>query len=129
MKYLDYVKECIGVKFRWMGRDKFGIDCIGLTYYPIKQMGKEYEKSNTFVYKSFTFESEIDNYFNHFFDEVKDMQTGDVLMFSLDRNIKHFAVLDGDHIIHANILNRKVVREYFNDDLKKRIIKIYRYKN
>lgn len=117
-----------------MGRTMNGIDCIGLPYVVGKEMGlHDYDDSVPYSRQArdFDFMRKIAPYGVR----VKDgsIQDADIIVMRIPIFPQHVVI--GSHIgdrqtiIHASVDARKVVEEYLTDEVRRKIIAVFRYKD
>lgn len=127
-EFIKQVKLYVGVPFRHQGRDKNGIDCVGLIVTPLNNMGFfTYDNKN---YKRYGLGGEIHKVMKDYcyeVDNIKALKRGDILLFSKG-NSQHLGVFTGYSIIHSNNIIGKVVEHDLTDEWTSLITKVYRYK-
>jgi cell wall-associated NlpC family hydrolase len=130
----DIVTEArtwVGVPWRLRGRDREGLDCVGLLAVVADKLGIPY--ADDLRYGAFFNTDHMLEVLLEAMGEVprETMQTGDVLVLDVRGERQHTAFYDADHqtIIHATSLYRKVVEHTFNDEWQGKVRKVLRVKS
>lgn len=127
--FIQHVRSYINTPFLHQGRDRNGIDCIGLIVTPLNEIGFfNYDNVN---YKRYGLGGEILEILSKYCYEIdwpnEELKSGDILMFS-KRNSQHLAIYTGSTIIHANNFIGKVVEHDLDEKWKSMINRVFRYK-
>ena len=128
-EYLQHVRAYINTPFLHQGRDKHGIDCIGLIVVPLNEVGFfNYDNVN---YKRYGLGGEIIEVLSKYCYEIdwphEELKAGDIIMFSKKKS-QHLAIYTGTTIIHANNNIGKVVEHSLDENWEKLISRVFRYK-
>jgi cell wall-associated NlpC family hydrolase len=128
-EFVNHAKKYVGTPFLHQGRDKNGMDCIGVVVVPLNEIGFfEYDNKN---YKRYGLGGEIIEILTKYCYQIDypntDLKAGDILMFSKQKS-QHLAIYTGYSIIHANNNIGKVVEHDLDDKWKELITRVYRYK-
>lgn len=128
-------RSYIGVPWKHKGRSHTGIDCIGVPYMVGKELGlHSYDDSVDYgrIAKSYDFMRAL----APLGVRVKDMtqiKDGDILIMRIPIFPQHVVMAShiGDRptIIHASVDARKVVEEDMSDEIKRKLIAAFRYKD
>lgn len=129
IKYLNQARKYIGTPFKHQGRDKNGLDCIGIIVVPLLDLNMINKDEDSTKYKRYGLSANLIKILLKYCDEVdkNSLVAGDILLFS-KQNSQHLAIYTGDGIIHSNNLVGKVVEHVLTDDIKNDISKAFRYK-
>lgn len=118
----------IGVRWRHQGRDRDGLDCVGLPIVcALKLRGL---KIPTNDYPRASTDNQMIEICRQYLEPVADMQPGDVVVLGFGRQ-RHMAII-GDYpsgglsLIHAYLPNRKVVEQRLDDVWAGRILAAFR---
>ena len=126
--YIKEARKYVGTPFKHQGRDKNGLDCIGIIVVPLREIQFfNYENKN---YKRYGLGGEIKEVLLKYCYELSwpcPLERGDILLFTKE-NSQHLAIYTGYSIIHANNFVGKVVEHILDDKWKSLINKVYRYK-
>jgi|WetSurSiteA1Bulk_404760.scaffolds.fasta_scaffold00619_4 cell wall-associated NlpC family hydrolase len=127
--YLKEVRKYVGTPFLHQGRDKNGMDCIGIIVVPLNEVGFfKYDNTN---YKRYGLGGEIIQILSKHCYEIdwpnEELKAGDILMFSRQKS-QHLAIYTGSTIIHANNFVGKVVEHDLDEKWTNLITKVFRYK-
>lgn len=132
---ISKAREYINVPWKHMGRTKSGIDCIGLPYVIGKEMGlHDYDDSVPYSRQArdFDFMRKIAPYGFRVRD-MTDLRDGDIIVMRIPIFPQHVVMVshigDRQTIIHASVDARKVVEEYLSDEVRRKIIAVFRYKD
>lgn len=127
-------RSYIGTPWKHKGRSKAGIDCIGVPYVVGKELGLHtYDDSLDYgrVARNYDFMRAM----APLGVRVKDLNAvkdGDILVIRIPIFPQHVAIAshigDWQTIIHASVDARKVVEEHLTDDIKRKVIAAFRYK-
>jgi len=125
-------RSYIGVRFRHQGRNRAGIDCVGLLVCVAKELNVKYYDQT--AYKRRTNGSEFIAKFRAAgFKEkhILDRQVGDILVIEEDKSPCHVAILanksHGETIIHAFASRRQVVEEPYSCHWKLRTVSCFEF--
>lgn len=117
----------IGVKFRHQGRNKTGIDCVGLILKVAEDLGYDISMDRTgYVRRSTSVEflKEFEMYM--IWKNPKDVIPGDVLVFRDNAYPYHTAIVgdskQGYTLIHAYANRRRVVEEMYIEEWRKKAV-------
>lgn len=131
---IELARSYIGTPWKHKGRSRVGIDCIGVPYVVGKELGlHDYDDSIDYGRQahSFDFMRAIAPYGSRVKD-MSDIRDADILVMRIPIFPQH--VVMASHIgnrptiIHASVEARKVVEEYMTDDVKRKLIAAFRYK-
>ena len=129
---VDLARTYLGTPFRHQGRDRFGLDCVGLALRVGNDLGLVNYDIKT--YSPRTNGHEFMSYFRQAgLIEVqwKDRQIGDIILMHDQYFPCHTAFLTQrghDRIIHAFALRRKVVEEAFTEHWRKKLVGVFSFK-
>ena len=128
-KYLEKARSYINTPFKHQGRNKNGLDCIGIVVVPLNDIGFfTYENKN---YRKYGLGGEIIDVLSKYCYEVEKpfkYMAGDILLFSKGAS-QHLAIYtDKNTIIHAHNFVGKVVEHSLTQDWEINITKVFRYK-
>lgn len=134
----DFINELIkldGVNYVEMGRNQFGVDCIGLPVFAMKNLGIEIKEDLKYyspvgngkdLIEALSSTCKLKSY--------KEMQKGDLLLIRYLSTPQHLAIFLGDYykngnkyIIHASNLSDKKVKIERLENWEKRIISVYSF--
>jgi hypothetical protein len=116
MQIITEAKSWIGVKFKKGGRDRIGIDCVGLLVNIGRELG--FDIQDTIEY---SFHPEPAKFVNMVYGQTdiadpNNLRIGNLLLFRQSVFPMHTGILSKDHygrlsVINANALERKVVEQ------------------
>jgi cell wall-associated NlpC family hydrolase len=126
--YIKEARKYVGTPFKHQGRDKNGMDCIGIITVPLNNIGFfEYDNIN---YRRYGLGGEIIEILNKYCYEISiysKLEPGDILMFSKGRS-QHLAIYTGESIIHANNSVGKVTEHILDDYWMAMVSRVFRYR-
>jgi cell wall-associated NlpC family hydrolase len=125
---VDIARSYIGVPFYHAGRDRNGLDCIGLIAVVASGLGYKFKDDRN--YKPGIYPARMFNGMSQFAERVEDIRVGDILVFSHKGHPMHCAIYAGDdHIIHCDARRfiNKVVEHSLGRYIKK-LDSIWRWK-
>lgn len=130
-RLVESVRTWIGVKYRDKGRDRHGIDCIGLLMVAAKDVGlTEYD---TVDYPRRPNPQDfLRGLKNHLVRiQKQDAGHGDIMVFAEPRHPCHIGILDVQpdgtvYVIHAYAPSRKVIREPLTPARRERAMLAFR---
>lgn len=112
---VQQAREYLGVRFRMYGRDKQGLDCVGLLYRVLTDLGMEVDD-----FTDYSRQPEIIK-LNHYLDKysrptiMNPPRTGQVLKIRQHVFPMHLGLLSVDRqkitVIHANVAIKRVVEQ------------------
>lgn len=129
-------RELIGVPFHHQGRNRAGLDCVGLVYLigielgyeKLKAVPKNYSKS----FGSKIFYEELDRFLVPVSKE--ELREGDILVLGAGKDPRHMAIFCGktpgttyETIVHSYEKYGGVKESRINEYWKNRIVGVYRY--
>lgn len=95
-------RELIGVKWKHMGRDKLGVDCIGLVVHAGKAVNVWPQDWNTEPYRLSPDLRKMMTHLKAVATRTVDPKAGDVVLF-FRKNLVHVGLITYEHhILHAN---------------------------
>ncbi len=113
---LDAVLEMVGWPHRHAGRNKYGVDCVGVVILAAHKCG-----ITTYDTVNYSQRPNVENILREMKNHLKqigrqeELKSGDVLMFSIRGHPCHLSVLDMQskipYIIHSTERSGKVIRE------------------
>lgn len=120
MYIVNEARTWLGVKFRWQGRVKQGVDCLGLVICVGDAIGYKYNgklvSSYDIPYSPASDFKIIKDYFSEFYNKKSTPDIGNIILQKLSKNQFHLGVYSGETIIHASIKNKCVVENNFKPD-------------
>lgn len=126
--YLKEARKYINTPFKHQGRNKNGMDCIGIVVVPLREIGFfDYENKN---YRRYGLGGEIIEILTKYCYEIPksaSLEPGDILMFSKGKS-QHLAVYTGSGIIHANNSIGKVTEHGLDEYWMSMVSRIFRYR-
>jgi cell wall-associated NlpC family hydrolase len=127
--FLTEARKYIGTPFRHQGRDKNGLDCIGIIVVPLINLNMIDKSEDSTKYKRYGLSHSLINILLKYCEEVpiNNKKPGDSILFS-KQNSQHLAIYTGSGIIHSNNFIGKVVEHSLTEDLSYNISKVFRYK-
>ena len=123
-KILDRSRDWLGVKFRHQGRNRNGIDCVGLV---INVHNDVFNKRvNIADYDRRPDQREVHKLMRKYLRKIKPEEAlpGDIVLMAFDIGATHLGILTDQGIIHAFLQARKVVEQRKEGF---RIVGYYRY--
>lgn len=128
---IQCARDCLGTRFRHQGRiPGKGLDCVGLIRWPLVKL---LDIDVSFDYRAYGMlpsESEVRKNFIKFFDEKRSLPyPGDIILFRVEDNAQHFAILTYDNtIIHAlNSGPKKVAEHGYRYPWPNRLTSVFEY--
>lgn len=125
-------RQWVGVKWRHQGRNKNGIDCVGLIL--VTAWGVGLKMPDTIAYSRYYIpQVMLDAFLSRDFKLIpkEEKQSGDVLLINIGRTPTHTAIYifeeNKESIIHAYAPSRKTKEESLYPILEKRISHVFRY--
>ena len=127
---IEEARSWVGVPWRLRGRDREGVDCVGLG--AVVARAKNIDFTDDLRYGEFFNTAHMLDVLLETMVEVprETMQTGDVLILDVRGERQHTAFYDkeANTIIHATVIYRKVVEHTFNDEWRAKVRKVLRVK-
>jgi cell wall-associated NlpC family hydrolase len=126
--YIKEARKYINTPFRHQGRDKNGLDCIGIIVVPLNNIG--FFKYDNVNYRRYGLGGEIIEVLQKYCYEISkysELEAGDILMFSKGKS-QHLAIYTGSSIIHANNSVGKVTEHILDDYWMSMVSKVFRYR-
>jgi cell wall-associated NlpC family hydrolase len=120
-------RSYLGVRWHHQGRNRAGLDCIGLVIVVAKDLGlSDYDIDG---YGRVPDGKSLRATMCEQMDLLKrDPLPGDVLLFAFQRNPLHTAIVTDTGMIHAFANARKVVEHGFDDTWRKRLVCAFSYR-
>lgn len=121
-------RQWLGVRWHHQGRNRAGIDCIGLAIEVAHAFGlsrfdiTDYSRQPDPVMMRALLAEHMDAI------AVASALPGDLLLMRFERDPQHVAIMTDTGIIHAYAQARKVVEHRLDSQWKARIVGAYRYK-
>lgn len=124
MDLVEAARGYLGVPFHHQGRNKAGIDCLGLLVVSAKEAGIELEDHKGYSRQpdGITLRSECDRQLI----KIDKMKTGDILLMRFRKEPQHIAIKTDIGIIHSYQNAGKVVEHGLDAKWIKRIVGVYR---
>ena len=130
---VNEAKKWIGVKFRHCGRNKNGVDCIGLIIKVAHELDLSQYDTNSYARRPHV--AEFLRGFKTHMDPIckSHMTHGDVLLTKATRFPVHCGILEVDEygqkwFIHSSEPYGGVVREALSEQRMKDVIHVFRYR-
>lgn len=128
---VDIARSYVGVPYRDKGRNRLGVDCIGLIILAAQEAGLT--TYDTVDYPRRPIPLDFIRGIKEHCDRVPQHEArhGDIFMFAEPRHPCHVGLLDVDpsgveYILHAYALARKVVRDRLTEERRARILMVWR---
>lgn len=130
---IDFIKKAIefkGTQFKWYGRSKKGVDCLGLFLCARNKAGFPF-----FDYKKYSklprnkeFPELLKKLTKSSFNNYKDLDIGDIILLKYKKSIyaHHLCIYIGDNKYIHSCQNSGVVIEEINENIIENIHSIYR---
>jgi cell wall-associated NlpC family hydrolase len=127
--FIEEARKYINTPFRHQGRDKNGLDCIGIIVVPLINLKMIDKSEDSTKYKRYGLSKNLISILLKYCEIVEkiNLRPGDIILFS-KQNSQHLAIYTGTGIIHANNLVGKVVEHSLSEDTYNTISKVFRYK-
>lgn len=128
---VEIARKYIGTEWRHAGRNKHGLDCVGLLVVVAREAGINVLDDLNY---SRTPQGKLVEHTKKHFKEVpvSDIQDGDFGLFRVGRFPFHagiFANIGGQRtLIHSHATCEKVIEEYFNEGLQGSLTHVFRVK-
>ena len=134
-------RSWIGTRFHHQGRlkkteaDNGGVDCLGLLIGVAAELNLTFDKYDEISYSHYPDTQKLRVVFAAAMQDIpiNDIQAGDILLFSIDNNPQHLAIVSdflGDlGIIHAYAPARAVVEHALDAWWRKKIVSAFRVIN
>jgi len=126
MDIVEAARSFLKVPFRHQGRNRLGLDCLGLVIMSAELAGVELEdlKGYARVPDSDRLRSECDRQLKKV--NMSDMRNGDLLLMVFRTEPQHIAIKTDIGIIHSHKADGGVVEHRLDDVWLKRIKGVYR---
>lgn len=124
-------RSWIGVPYRHLGRDRGGVDCVGLIIKVAHECGLSTYDTTNYPRRPHVqdFMREMRGHLSQI--PMAEVKAGDVLVFLEPRHPCHVGVVDEDAggawVIHSYAIFRKVVRERLAGERLQRAVMAFRY--
>jgi cell wall-associated NlpC family hydrolase len=128
--YVEAARTYLGVRWHHLGRDRHGVDCVGLLLAAADDCAIPHTKPPPYPrgHRGFDLIAACALIGNEV--RIPDAQDGDILLFTDSlfpchmgiRTTKH----DVPHVIHAHAVRRKVLEEPLIGELERALRKVYR---
>lgn len=131
-RIVEEARKWVGVPFRHAGRDRLGIDCVGLPIKILHFLGftdwddTDYSRS----VNPARMKGEIELFCERIEGGSEQAKKADLLWFNVCGAAQHVGIYTGEKdntIIHAYESAGKVVEHIFNDKWKRRVESVYRF--
>jgi cell wall-associated NlpC family hydrolase len=130
-KIIAKAREYKGVRFQHFGRSKSGIDCTNLLHISLVA-GSANPKTvpDLPVYTKRPRPLQLLKGMQEFMDpiEKEEAKPGDIVLMKYKGHALHLALYTGETIIHAAIINRKVIEHPIDETVKPNICRFFRFK-
>lgn len=125
-------ERLIGSQFRPYGRDRTGVDCVGVLAYVCTQLGFPYKESRAYDCYDYTGDRMFGLLVDHLpLREVETEQpvAGDVLLFGLgkEKQASHVGVKTSRGFVHVLNNKRGVVHTGFDSLWNRRLIAVFEW--
>lgn len=126
MDIITAARTFMGVPFRHQGRNKLGVDCLGLVLLSAEMSGVKLQDLKGYARSpdGHTLKSECGKQLIPV--KLRDIQDGDILLMSFRREPQHLAIKTNIGIIHSYQDSGGVVEHGLDDRWLKRIRGAYR---
>ena len=115
-------REWVGSPFKHQGRQRVGVDCIGLVVGVMRELGLDpYDEDGYPTQPDGRLEKTLASLL-----EPCDVTEGALLLFRIRRDPQHVGICTGEGVIHAYSGIGKVVEHGLDDFWSKRLIKAYK---
>lgn len=131
-------RSWIDTRFHHQGRlkkteiDKGGVDCLGLLIGVAAELSLPFDKYDEISYSHYPDTQKLQTVLAAAMQEItiNDIQAGDILLFCIDNNPQHLAIVSdftgGFGIIHAYATARAVVEHALDSWWQKKIVSAFR---
>lgn len=138
-RFLEAVREYVGVKWKHRGRSKTGIDCVGLIHVAGKDCGL-HDFVDDVEYTRISVGQDLLKPFRDHMEEIRlgpncglsDLHDGDVLILRDNLMPQHCGVIGTrwgqKTLIHATAYHGKVVEEFIKRDHYQKAITAFRFR-
>lgn len=111
MRVLEIARSYLGVRYAHLGRDRNGLDCVGLIVVVARELGVEFD--DFLGYGRQSKDASMLTHFERVADRVlvSDAAIGDILLLSERRWPGHCGFLGPGTLVHSSITRRRVVEE------------------
>lgn len=96
---IEAARSYLGVPFYHAGRDRNGLDCIGLIACVARDLGYSFKDDRN--YKPGIYPERMFNGMRQFAEPANEMEPGDILVFAYRGHPMHCAIYTGETIIHC----------------------------
>lgn len=120
-------RSYLGVRYHHQGRNRAGLDCVGLLVCVARDLGFRTDGDRT------GYSRQPYSAIRAALDEsatpipVDSYQPGDFLLMRFDSLPQHVAIVTDKGIIHSYLTARRVVEQSLSDDWKARIVAAYAF--
>lgn len=123
---VDCARGWIGVPFRHGGRDRSGVDCVGLVIVCLHELGvTDWDET---AYSRTVNPDRLRKGIERFADRVTDLRAGDLLLFHVQQEATHVGLCAGDTVIHAHVTAGHVCEHALDERWRRRIAGVYRWR-
>lgn len=123
---VDEARTYLGVRWHHQGRNRAGVDCLGLVILVAHQLGlSEFDSSD---YGRIPDGQRLRAGLTEHMDVTRAPQPGDVLLMRFEQHPQHVAIVTERGIIHAYAQVRKVVEHRLDAVWQGRVVAAYSFK-
>lgn len=123
---VDAAREFMGTRWHHQGRNRAGIDCIGLVIAVAHQLGlSDYDTTG---YGRIPDGRVLCKLLDQHMQRTDNSNLGDVLLMRFEKNPQHVAIVTDIGIIHAYANARRVVEHRLDAVWAARVVGSYRFK-
>jgi cell wall-associated NlpC family hydrolase len=131
-KIIEKAREYVGVRFRHFGRSKSGIDCTNLMHISLIAGSEQPDKVPPLPpYSKRPMPRELLKEIKQYMYpiEKEEAREGDIVLMRYGGRALHLALFTGNTLIHAALINRKVIEHPIDPSVKPHIYKYYSFKD
>lgn len=124
-----HARSYLGVPWHHQGRNRFGMDCLGLVVAVAKDLGLQHivaaDRTDYPLGEHPTLKPTLESVFQPV--PVALAGPGDVVLVYFEHRAMHLGILSDKGIIHSTMRTRKIVEQPLHSMWKSRILGAYRY--